>query len=246
MSLREEIIPYVDGNGLVAPNVVPEGTMQGSDNGPMFTAEYYIMLNYRQEEAPAFRDSAAFVELIQKCCSPPGNLMRAPGSVEQEQVDDFYGVLAACRVLSLYDWLPWNLAQDMLDHGWKNWGSYNSLFTNKWTKESFMWRQPQLLAAMYAAADRQSWRTWPLFAYAALVIAISCIGVPVGRTDERRLAWLLIQAVAPVSRMCRLASRLWYRRLYRDYPDGMRGVAAIYYQGDHPFKKYWVDESPLI
>lgn len=69
-----------------------------------------------------------------------------------------------------------------------------------------------------------------------------------GYGDERRLAWLLVQIMKPHSILCWLASKVWYWKLHKDYPEsntypGMRGVAYHYYapNGVHPFSLYWVD-----
>ena len=44
MGIRSDFTSYVDGNKLLAPNPVSPGTVRGSDNGPMFTSEYFVMI----------------------------------------------------------------------------------------------------------------------------------------------------------------------------------------------------------
>lgn len=247
MSLRDEITPYVDGNGFVSPGRVPSGQMQGSDNGLCFTAEFLITLKKRQEGLPS--DAEQWRKLFASCEIEPGLFDRAPRDGDPEAPDDFYGVAAACAVLDTPE-----IAQRILDYGWQHRGDYDNTQPGSFTWSSFLWRQPQLLAALYAAAKRGRWNpfVWVLNAVAAAVIASSCIGVPTTKTDERRLAWLLIQTLAPVSRPCRLAARAWFRRLKKDYPGllrdgsvkgdgGMRAVAKIYYQLGHPLAKYYMN-----
>lgn len=233
MSLRDEIQPYLDRYDLVAPYKC-DPTKQGSDNGPMFTSEYYIML--AKSGGINHHDPIWYLRLI-GFCMDQGLLCRAPADLDQEGPDDYYGVFAALVVLN-EPTLGNALLNSIMSHkGFLN----NHDGTRTW--QSFLIRQPQLLAAAYAAADRAPVWSWPLYWYAAAVIATSCIGVSTEQADPRRLSWLLIQAVSPKSWLCRMAAKLWYRRLYKDYPDGMKGVARNYYQTYpmHPFIKYWVD-----
>lgn len=234
MSLREEIQPYKDSQGLVAPNI-PDNP-QGSDNGTLFTSEYYIMLSKRGELRAG--DRADWVQLIEKCMFKPGLTLRYPGDISVDAPDNLYGILAAAEVLNI----P-GIAEDIYIHGLAHCGFYNP--TSRFTWAAFQWRQPQLLFAMICASGHASrWKLWqwPLSIYTALVIAVSCVGVPKESTDPRRLAWLLIQTVQKHSWICWLTSKLWRVRLWRDYSNEMCDVAGIYYKplGAHPFAKYWI------
>jgi disulfide oxidoreductase YuzD len=81
----------------------------------------------------------------------------------------------------------------------------------------------------------------PLMLYTSIVIATSCVNAPASNTDARRLSWLLIQSVKTKSWFCRLVSKLWYNRLYKVFPNGMKDVAKEYYRDNHPFQRYWID-----
>ena len=267
MSLREEIKPFTDADGLVAPGIVNPTDSCTSDNGPMFTSEYYLLLALRGElqasDVPEWRSR------ILQCFKEPGLLCRVPvkyGTLSQEGPDDYYGVLAASSVLDHtvaeailsygqskeYTLEPiLNYVQTKTGDVWyirlarRLFGSIKVRYNfnnvdNVLTPESWMGRQPQLVAAMHFAAQKKC----PLLLriYTALVIATSCMGAPPSDTDGRRLAWLLICTAAPKCWMSRIASRIWYFRLKRDYPGkGMRGVAELYYQGNHPFKTYHLE-----
>jgi len=139
------------------------------------------------------------------------------------------------------------LAEMVIDYGWQHFGSFNDREPGKWTFASWLWRQPQLMFALYCAAGRHpkwynplSWWLYPFEVYTALIIATSCMFSAPTDWDARRLSWLLIQTVSPVSFLCRLAAKIWTHRLNATYTDGMRSVAAGYYQQGHPFIKYWV------
>lgn len=238
--LKIEIKPYIDENSMVAPNLVEPGVRRGSDNGPMFTSEFAIMLK-RLGEANDM-DERLFYIIIGDCIDEDGLLYRAPvpTDLDQEGPDDYYGVLAYCTEYGQTD-----IPRRMLSAVRKYWGFLNNNQPGKKTWASLLVRQFQLVAAMAAAAYPKNFFMralfFPFFVWAALVIGFSCMGTPIENTDPRRLSWLLIQATKP-SLMCRMASWFWYKRLYRDYgPEGMKAVAKIYYRDNHPFQRYWVD-----
>lgn len=239
--IRDEFKPYFDGTGLLAPH--PNPGMIGSDNGPMFLSEFMIMLKQHGELSAL--DIAYYHEKISSCMNDDGTLNRVvrPNRASQEGPDDYLGVLNGCKQLGITD-LPRRMLLAMFCYL----GFLNNVNPGHKTVESFLARQPQLIAAMVAA----SFPLWtikhtlirllffPLFAYSALVIAISCIGVPITESDPRRLGWHLLQITKDLSLLCNLASKLWYRRLFKHYGSaGMKAVAAIYYGKESPHAKYW-------
>ncbi len=244
MALRDEIIFYTDPEGFVAPNLVQSGALRGSDNGPLFSSEYYVMLSKLGQLANDDKDK--FVALIE------GNLFDGLlnrhkvvlGDNGQEGPDDYYGVLNGSKTLGITS-IPRKFLKAVVRYS----GFLNNDRPGVKTWRSFLVRQPQLLAAMIAAGF-PSFRNplhllirmlaTPLFLIAAVSIAFSCIGVDPGSADPRRLAWHLQSTTKSVSLLCWLASLLWLRRLYKTYPDGMKGAAKVYYEPGHPFIKYWV------
>lgn len=220
MSLKEEILPYFDGNGLIAPNVVPQGTQRGSDNGVMFLSEYYIMLTKIGQLSMS--DHCDYAERIATCIGEDEELHRAPGDSSPDEVDDYYGVYAGFKTIKIDPMLKLPIR---------------------------LWRQPQLLLASLYANETNPLMIpikYALSIYAALVIATSCVFTPIDNADARRLSWLLIQATQQDSFLCRLAAKIWFRRAYRQYgvkENVMREVAKRYYQNvpEHPFIRYWID-----
>lgn len=245
MSLKTEIGPYLDKNGYVNPYPVDRTQGRQCDNATMYSSEYHIILAKRQEDS--YRDADEWLILIDKASIVPGLTVRYPGDTTTDAPDNLYGILAASKVLKQ----P-RVAEDFLAYGYRNFGFYNPSnpehIKNKdgsidWSM--FQWRQLQLVFAAICASGRHSWwKIWnlPLAIYTALVIGISCIDEPYDNSDPRRLAWLLIQATED-SFLCRLASKIWYKRLYKIYPKGMNEVAGVYYQPSglnaNPFSKYW-------
>jgi hypothetical protein len=228
----------------VAPNLVIPGTLSASDNGPMYSSEYYIIL--KKSNQLTEQDKIDFANRIGQCIGPEGILNRKPVSQNsgQEGPDDYYGTLNASKQLGNTD-----IPRKFLKAVFKYFGALNNVNPGQWTTDSFLIRQPQLLAAMVTA----SFPTWnplhilmrllflPCFFVAAITLLFSCKGIPINQADPRRLSWHLLQTVADRSLMCKLASMVWYNRLKNDYDTAeMNGVAANYYQTGHPFIKYWI------
>jgi hypothetical protein len=247
MTLRSEIPKYIDGEGFVAPGLVSPGQFRGSDNGPSFSSEYYVMLNKLNQLVN--QDISDFQAKIEANIDVGGLLNRhnvALGDNGQEGPDDYFGVLSACKELGITD-----IPRQFLKAVWTYKGALNNEKPGTWSWRSFLIRQPQLVACMVAAAF-PSWinplhlicRTLaaPFFLAAAISLSISCIGAPLSDTDARRLAWHVQNTVKGMGPMCWLASKIWLKRLYKDFPDGMQDVAKIYYQTGHPFGEYWVTE----
>lgn len=248
MAIWESIDQYTDGNDLVAPHPMRPGELQGSGNGVMYTAEYFIILN-RSLKWSVYAQTS-FLSRVSPCIDSNGLLNRYPLSQisHQEGPDDYYGVLSACKELGIT-----SIPRQFMSAVNKYWGFLNNENPGKWTKNSFLIRQPALLACMVAAAYPSLKNPlhylirlafFPFFLVTSLIISTSCMFTETDNSDSRRVAWHVIQATKSASLFCKLASLIWYKRLYEDYgPTGMKAVATIYYEphGSHPFALYWID-----
>jgi hypothetical protein len=238
MGLRDEIVNYEEGDGLISCVANPTHTFRTCDNGVLFCSEYYLML--AMNGLLVEQDKIDYAAKIRACyvSGSTGLVARAPGDQGDTDPDDYHGMFAACVVLGLPD-----LGKEVLDWGLSHCGSYNPQNPQQWTGASCLFRMPQLLAAAYCAAGQVPFDMWSLLGVAAGVIATSCVNDATSDTDSRILSWCLIQACSPYSFDCREAAKLWYARLYKDYgPTGMLAVAQIYFPVGHPFREYWVTE----
>lgn len=242
MSIQDDFKPYWDGNGLLSP--WPNLGKQGSDNGVMYTSEYIVMLAKTDQ-----LDKALIMLLnVQDCLQPNGMLQRVPYPLpsSQEGPDDYYALLNACYHTNNTD-IPRRILHAVLEY----YGFLNNNNPGKKTLSSFLIRQPQLLAAIVSA----SFPKWnithtlirsmilPAYVITAIVIATSCTLASPTDTDARRLAWHLIQVTTPTSILCKLASKLWYKRLYKQFPNGMKDIATMYYHpSNNPWTKWWITE----
>lgn len=233
MSLKSEIaLNYTDANGLVCNRKCLHTDVNPSGNGVCYTSELVVALERLGQIAPI--DVEYYWTTIKGCWKEPGLLSRGPCQPDQEGPDDYYGLAAGAAATAQ----PW-LAEAVISYGWAHDWCFDNVTPGRWSWKNFLGRQPQLVCALYAAAGRSPIWLYPLRFYTAAVIATSCMFANKSDADSRRLSWLLIQTMTPVSALCRLAAKLWQHRLMQDYPgQGMRSVAALYYEKEHPYIRY--------
>jgi len=216
MNIKSDFQPFIDGNGLLAPRPITPGTLRGSDNGTMFTSEYYIMLH--RNEGLTDEDITRYAQLISSCIGTDHCLHRAPGDPSPDVIDNHIGVLAG--------YAEFDIAVN-----------FHLVFP--------MWRYPQLVYAYLLARGVPSFLMFPFAIYNALVIGTSCIGSPISDTDSRRLNWLQWQATKRKSWIANLSGKFWHWRQTKIYgtPEVMKAVAAQYYLPSYsnPYATYWID-----
>ncbi len=248
MGIRDDFKNYVDGNGLNTP--LP-GTwiagQSGSDNGTMFSSEFYIMLKKNGQLTD--QDKLDYAQKIGQCIDPEGLLNRVPISQNDglESFDDYYGTLNGCAELGNTD-IPRKFLWAFIKYK----GSMDNVLPGAWQWQDFLLRQPQLLAAMVSASfpsllNPLHWLIrlifCPFFLVSSIIIATSCMWTATNEADPRRLAWHLQNNTKKVSLLCYLASLIWIWRLNKDYANGMKDVAAEYYfpngLNQNPYSKWW-------
>lgn len=250
MSLKEEIKDYIDTEGFVSPEPIDplETLHRGSDNGLLYTSEYIVLLHKRKELTP--EDTAIYLNMVLSCIDENGLLSRHPhDNFMQEGSDDYYGVLNACKAVG-----NTHIARLFLGAINKYCGFLNNVNPGKPTLSSFLVRQPQFITSVIAAAFPSPYCLlhiairllfFPFFLITAMIIATAGIFAGKEDLDNRRLTWHVLNNTKSCSILCYIASRFWWRRLYKDYGDqGMRAVADEYYKPKdaHPFAQYWVNE----
>ncbi len=242
MSFRSEMEEgYQDSINLVAPAKCPPSAHNPSGNGICYTGEYMMILHKREEMDDQL--ASDFFHSMNACMVEPGLLERGPVYTgEAESVDDYYGFAAGCVATDHEE-----LAEMVIDWGWTHLGSFNDKDPGKWTFRSWLWRQPQLVFALYMAAKKgpkwyNPWTWWllPHLIWTVGVLYFACAMSVPNNWDHWRLTWLLATATEG-NWLCRMAAKKWYSRLYKAWPGGMQHLAAAgYYQAGHPFSKYWV------
>lgn len=202
----------------------------------------------KRSESLLEADKTEFDARVSQCIDENGMLNRTPRlhTGYQEQNDDYLAVINACHELGNTK-IPRRLLWSTIKH----FGFMNNINLGKWTLNSFLIRQPQLLAALISAAFPQ-WNPLhilirllflPHFLVTACIIFFSCMDAPGWDTDARRLSWHLAQPTKAKSLLCLISYIFWTHRAVNVYGvNPMSGVAKIYYwpQGDNPYSKHWV------
>lgn len=242
-TLRSEIeANYLDMYYLVSPHKASIPKQRESDNGNMFSSEYYIYLKLNEELQPF--DVIEYEALILKSELLPGLISRCPNDPGRQPPDDFLGICAACSVLGIT-----TLPRRMIDYGVKHLGFFNnenpgSVYrknTKEISWEALLWRQPQLIAAAYSAAGLGKFNPIVklLNLYSALVIVHASFVMNKSESDSKRLTFLLIKAMDKSSFVCRLVSKYWLYKIKQYWgEDFMKNVCKSYYSPDHPFIRY--------
>lgn len=238
MGLREEInANFTDADGLVSPNPCSPDAHNASNNGICYSGEYIALLTLTDQSC----GTVGYVSKMIDCelRGYPGLMQRSPNNNrDMESIDDYYGLLCGLYFTGVYPF-----ARDILKYGLKHFGSFNNLNPGHFTFQSMLWRQPQLLAmnlwSAYPGNKLIKLLMFPLTLITAVIIATSCLGLDkTAGADPFRLAWLLVQVAKRESWLCKMASKLWFRRLDNVW-GGMYGVSKQYYKGlpgqDHPF-----------
>lgn len=222
---------FTDSDGLISPHPCKNTDINASNNGLAYLGEYHTLLNLLKQSN--FKDSIKFTKIVYSCEAAPGCFNRSPhNKVDYESIDDYLGLCCA-----IYFNNSSIVGSDILEYGLHNYGSYNNINPGHFQWTTMLWRDPTLLAMMLWASNRKVW--FPLNLIVALYISIVCMFAnQTDGTDIWRLSWLLIQVAKRESWMCRIASKLWYRRL-KNVWGSMEQVARVYYKGlpgqDHPF-----------
>lgn len=84
-----DITNFIDGNGLICPNVVDRTVLRGSDNGITHTSRFVLLA-----QAPCNR----LLDAVLKCIDSLGYVHRAPDDPTEDTPDDLYSLLSMLAV----------------------------------------------------------------------------------------------------------------------------------------------------
>lgn len=203
MTLREEIIPYLDGNVLVAPSPQPSPRqigVRGSDNGVLHTSRYLLLL--KQNNEPMDFISAG---RIQDCIDKDGILQRAPGMDEGNAPDDHYGYFSVMIALGLSG----PKVKLLLKHMHPMLIYMRALYNGG---------LQSLIARLFS----------PLMAVIVALSNMRTPSFPTEDTSDRLLTWNIIEGLRDKSVLINLAGKIWrarQRQIYGDNPS-----AEIFYR----------------
>lgn len=228
--------PYTDSFGLVHDK---PGNVSG--NCVRYTAEFTIGMATRGISADLkTRLDAAF----SVCQLKPGLFIRHPSkALEQEQVDDYYGALAADqfitggRVAKNFLWYGRHPENDLgIDF------TYNNVNPKRFEPWAFHGRQQPLIAlAQYVANE-----TVPMWRRLFVWLSVLYSGFRRDQ-DGKILSWFVIKGYEyteqhdPIMELC---IWIWRKCLGKHYSGGIGHVLRSYY-GNHPNADLLEDEGLL-
>lgn len=229
MSLWSEII--IDKNGFVALT-----GQDSSDNGLLYTSEFFILLS-RNSETARIAGWLTYSHIIDQCFRN-GNPCRRPGNLDQEGPDDLIGIAAASKALKT------GHAAIMLAYGRSTrlpfipffpGYIYNTPKPGKFTMNAWMGRMPGLIGHIRnCAGEKMNALNWAGIILGVLIT----VARPPEETSDRLLTELIVRSL-PDTVLGRLVQRYWDTHIRQVY-GSINSVVVFYFGNCHPFARYWV------
>lgn len=216
MSIRDEFAAYTNVDGFVSSH-----KSGSSGNDLLFSSEAAVIRRKlgawdRSDEAKLNAAIANHAQI------EPGLYGRPAWNQDQEQPDDYYGLVA----LSPF------YARAIRAYGQRHFWSFKTSSAAKWYEPMF-WRFPALIChAAWGAGEKPNafLRLW----WAA---SVAFSGSKTSQ-DPWILSWLLTEVAGDKGWLERLATRIYLFRL-KAACGSLRAVFAAYFQdADHPISKY--------
>jgi hypothetical protein len=256
VSVFEDFSKYVDRYGLT--QITPGEPALTTDNGALFTVEYFLLLNEQNKRIELERLKIVFKSLEQKTDNGVVTL-RYPGCRTTDSMDNATALIVFSE---LFDGS--RLSKELYKHGelttarriddaqdearsfkyypiaWL----YNKCnpprqFYNvrpyDWSIQSWWGRSPGFMGLLeLSALDRTSWfRLFALWLGQFLPLF-----QPKNETSDKKLTYIVWQWLKTRGKFWNLSYKLWCFLLTRIHKNGMQDVYRIYFGDDHPLTKH--------
>jgi len=220
MTIRDDIV--FDKNGFVTPADI---TQPESDNGVLFTSEYYVLLDKLGLLTPGDR-----LDFIGKMTgiSRDGNITRRERDTGQEGPDDYIGLCTASSILNL------PFSELIYRYGSKNWWIYNTASPGKFTFEAWFGRQLGLIGYIKHCAGH---RMNPL---EFIVLNVGLVITAFGKkedTSDKILGLLMVEQLH-TSLLFEPICFFYTYMINRKY-GSVNALIKTYFGPNHAFSKYW-------
>lgn len=221
MTIKDDII--FDKNGFVPP---ADTNQPMSDNGVLFTSQYYILL--KKESLLREEDIFHFNELMNSIVNG-GNIRRYPSDTGQEGPDDFIGLCSASKALGT------NHAELIYKYGRSTFWNYNNTEPSKYTRESWLGRQPGLIGYIKYCSRRL------MNPLEVLALYIGTVITAFGKKEESsdKLLALTMMYQLKDSIVFKPLSWFYMKRINKVY-GCVNNLVRIYFGNNHPFSKWWI------
>lgn len=218
MSLYERLqaAGLIDCNGLVTL----VGQPNGSDNGVLYSAQYFMLCNKLKESIIDYNSICLYTAAMK--CVNGGNPVRKPGDNNQNSPDNLIGL---CSISN-------HFAKAAYKYGWPIY-NYNTTNPGKWSIDSWFGRQLGLIGFMqYCAFGLIN----PLRLLALYVGIWLTSRQPLSQSSDRLLAHLMIETIG--DKWWNRPFRAWWkRRLRLQYTNGINSVVELYFSPSHVFSR---------
>lgn len=197
---------------------------QTTDNGALFTTEYYLILKRMNFLLSSDLDN--YKQIMEDCMQSDGMSQRKPGDNSQDSPDNMIALAVGSKAFGT------NFAQRMLAYGRTTFPKYvyNQPNPGKFTWSAWMGRMPGLIGFMKICAGEKANPLELLCLYAGVIITML---QPHSNTSDKLLTQIMLEQM-PDS----LIKRLWNKYIKNAY-GGINGVCQIYFPTNSPFRAYW-------
>lgn len=256
MSKLESFYKYRDKFGLI--QITPGEPAVTSDNGSLFTLEYFLLLDDQEKRIELERLKIVLRNLEQKTNNGLVTI-RYPGCRTTDSMDNATALIIFSELFDdsrlskqLYSHGELTSARRIDDaqdeersfkyypiawllNGLKPPRRFYNVRPNDWSIQSWWGRSPGFMALLeLSALDRTSW-----FRYFALWVGqFLPLFQPKNETSDKKLTYLVWQWLKTRNRFWNLSYKLWCLILTKIHPNGMQDVYKIYYGEDHPLTKH--------
>lgn len=255
MSTLDDFYKYRDKFGLI--QITPGEPALTSDNGALFTLEYFLLLNEQEKRIEIERLKLVLRNLEQKTDNGVVTI-RYPGCRTTDSMDNATALIIFSE---LFDGS--RLSKELYKHGeltvarriddaqdeersfkyypiaWllnmlKPPRRFYNVRPYDWSIQSWWGRSPGFMALLeLSAIDRTSWFRM----FALWVGQFLPLFQPKNETSDKKLTYIVWQWLKTRNKFWELSYRLWCYMLTKVHPNGMQDVYKIYYGESHPLSK---------
>lgn len=224
--LYNEIVPYLEPDGLVDPKVNTGPSQIGNS---VYRSLYYVLLAVRGELDDLAKTTC--LNSINKTRVPneEGLFYRSSYKTDELQAhDDIIGVAAESYFVDNKA-----IANEILTHGKNNFWSYNTLEPSTWSLRTFFARHPLFVAHIYFSAGKRPPLFWMIYWCVGILL---CMVTSQTNATAWYLSWLSVTVAEKQSFVGRIMGWFWRKRL-----TSMKNILKNCLSEEHPLIKYMID-----
>jgi len=209
---------------------VPRPGDSSSDNGALFTTEYYLIL--QRLNLLSSEDKDRYHALMSQCLTLGGLPLRKPGDNSLDGPDNMIALAVGSKAFSC------DFAERIIKYGKTTFPHYvyNQPNPGKFTFSAWLGRQVGLIGFVKMCAGQKANIIERLALYVGFYITSR---LPKESTSDKLLAHIMIEQL-PNTIGARFVKRQWNSYIKKMY-GGVGGLTAIYFSSPNsPFAKWWV------